>query len=114
MRLEEICETILRFHSGLGAEGRQCERSITCLRRLMCKLAVTKSGRKARRSCQTTFRWLQSSGCLADRAMTVQERQQWQNGVLVNVRSVAFRLLAICYRLFLYGAFVFCGFVLTE
>src|SRR5260221_7676368 len=90
MRWEEICETILRFHSGLGGEGRQCERSITCLRRPMCRLAVTKSGRKAQRSCQTTFRWLQSSGCLADRAMTVRERQQWQNGVLANVRLPLF------------------------
>src|ERR1700758_3707213 len=90
MRLEEICEIILRFHSGLGGEGRQCERSITCLRRPMCKLAVTKCGRKARRSCLTTFRWLQSSGCLADRAITVQQRQQWSNRVLANVRLALF------------------------
>jgi len=65
MRLEEICEIILHFHSAPGGEGRQCERSITCLQRPMCKLSVTKSGRTAQRSCLTTFRWLQSSGCLA-------------------------------------------------
>src|SRR6266478_4681379 len=66
MRLEQICEIILRFHRKTpGREGRQYERSITCFPHPTCRLCATKSGRKPRGSCLTTIRWLQSSSCLS-------------------------------------------------
>src|SRR6266478_10237717 len=97
MRLEQICENILRFpRKTPGREGRQYERSITCFPHPTCKLCVTKSGRKPRGSCLTTIRWLQSSSYLADRVTIGCQSET----IIVGVWVIPTRFFLVCYLLF--------------